>query len=216
MKAHSNKSSKIYTKKQLKEAISYWKKQLAKGNYRKVNESIESEGARDDIETELAARNDIPNYLKAFIHDEVLEDAGHDGVGWHDWDLDGFVQDLLEDRIVEVDNMIWNDGDDDDSTVTRLNGLPLKFTSFNVQETLQKMFPSRNGLFPSGLSIKFPSYDLAFYWAEGGCFDDPQWREEIAAEGITPIELDSRGDASSLYDGYNHRIYTISADGVVH
>ena len=132
MKAYINKSSKIYTKKQLTEAISYWRKQLAKGNYRKVNESIESEGARDDVEAELAARNDIPNYLKAFIHNEVLEDAGHDGGSWHDWDLAGFVQDLLEDRSVEVNNMIWNDGDNDDSTVTRLNGLPLKFTSFNA------------------------------------------------------------------------------------
>ena len=30
---------KQYTRKQIQEAISYWKKQLAKGNYRKVNES---------------------------------------------------------------------------------------------------------------------------------------------------------------------------------
>ena len=30
---------KQYTKKQITEAISYWEKQLANGNYRKVNES---------------------------------------------------------------------------------------------------------------------------------------------------------------------------------
>ncbi len=30
---------KKYTKRQITEAIAYWKKQLAKGNYRKVNES---------------------------------------------------------------------------------------------------------------------------------------------------------------------------------
>ena len=30
---------KQYTRKQIREAISYWKKQLAKGNYRKVNEA---------------------------------------------------------------------------------------------------------------------------------------------------------------------------------
>lgn len=30
---------KAYTKKQIQEAISYWKKQLAEGNYRKVNEA---------------------------------------------------------------------------------------------------------------------------------------------------------------------------------
>ena len=35
-------SSKIYTKKQIQEAISYWRKQLAKGNYRKVNEAVEA------------------------------------------------------------------------------------------------------------------------------------------------------------------------------
>ena len=32
---------KQYTKKQIQEAISYWKKQLARGNYRKVNEVFE-------------------------------------------------------------------------------------------------------------------------------------------------------------------------------
>ena len=31
---------KTYTKKQISEAIAYWKKQLAEGNYRKVNESV--------------------------------------------------------------------------------------------------------------------------------------------------------------------------------
>ena len=145
-----------------------------------------------------------------------MEDAGHDGVGWHDWDLDGFASDLLDDRVVEVENMIWNDGNDDDGTVTQLNGLPLKFTFFDAQNTLRKMFPNRHELFPSCLSIKFPSYDLAFYWADGGCFDDPQWRREVAADGTIPIELDNNGDASSLYDNYNNRIYTIGADGVVH
>ncbi len=30
---------KQYTKKQITEAIAYWKKQMEKGNYRKVNES---------------------------------------------------------------------------------------------------------------------------------------------------------------------------------
>ena len=60
---------KTYTKKQIQEAISYWRKQLKAGNYRKVNESVEYEGAKEDIESELAARNDVPNYLKAYIHD---------------------------------------------------------------------------------------------------------------------------------------------------
>lgn len=35
---------KTYTKKQITEAIAYWKKQLAKGNYRNVNEAFERSG----------------------------------------------------------------------------------------------------------------------------------------------------------------------------
>ena len=41
-------------------------------------------------------------------------------------------------------------------------------------------------------------------------------KKQIQEAISTPIELDSHGDASSLYDSYNHRIYTIGADGVVH
>ncbi len=37
-----------YTKKQIQEAISYWRKQLAKGNYRKVNEAIRTTRIRPD------------------------------------------------------------------------------------------------------------------------------------------------------------------------
>ena len=33
---------KQYTKKQIQEAIAYWEKQLAKGNYRRMNEAVES------------------------------------------------------------------------------------------------------------------------------------------------------------------------------
>ena len=32
---------KTYTRKQIKEAISYWEKQLKAGNYRKVNEAFD-------------------------------------------------------------------------------------------------------------------------------------------------------------------------------
>ena len=34
---------KTYTKKQIQEAISYWRKQLAEGNYRKMDESLNYE-----------------------------------------------------------------------------------------------------------------------------------------------------------------------------
>ena len=45
---------KQYTRKQIQEAISYWKKQLAKGDYRKANETAPTlyEG---DEERELQA-----------------------------------------------------------------------------------------------------------------------------------------------------------------
>ena len=33
---------KTYTKRQIQEAISYWKRQLAKGNYRKIDENDKS------------------------------------------------------------------------------------------------------------------------------------------------------------------------------
>lgn len=205
---------KTYTRKQIQEAISYWRKQLRTGNYRKIGESLESEGAREDIESELAGRNDIPNYLKRFIRDEVLADAGTDGVGWHDWNLDVFAEDLLRDRVVEVDYMIWDDGNSDDATATRIpnDRLPLKFGPEQVNAELRRMFPDRKGLFASGISISFPEDDLRFYWESSGCFDDPQWRQEILQGGAIPVELDDAGDAERLYDG---RIYTIDASGVV-
>ena len=40
VKGKNKNMKKQYTKKQIQEAIAYWEKQLAKGNYRKVNESI--------------------------------------------------------------------------------------------------------------------------------------------------------------------------------
>ena len=67
-----------------------------------MNESVEYEGACEDIGSELVARDDIPNYAKAYIRDEVLADVGHDGIGWHDWDLDAFAKDILEERVITV------------------------------------------------------------------------------------------------------------------
>jgi hypothetical protein len=47
---------KTYTKKQIQEAISYWKKQLAEGNYRKINEST----------------SDINDFLQDLINSERI------------------------------------------------------------------------------------------------------------------------------------------------
>ena len=40
---------KTYTRKQIQEAISYWERQLAEGNYRKVNEEVGLESGRHVI-----------------------------------------------------------------------------------------------------------------------------------------------------------------------
>ena len=137
-------------------------------------------------------------------------------MGWHDWDLDGFVEDLAEDRVVEVENMIWNDGEDDDGTVTPIqnNRLPLKFGPSQLHAELQRMFPDRQDLFASCVSIKFPSHDLSFYWAEA-CFDDPEWRDDVSDDGTIPVELGDDGDAQELYSQYENRVYTIGPDGTV-
>ena len=52
---------KRYTKKQICEAISYWERQLAKGNYRKVNESedqLSDEEIKDKIERVMEKASD--------------------------------------------------------------------------------------------------------------------------------------------------------------
>ena len=54
---------KTYTKKQIQEAIAYWKKQLAGGNYRKVNETIVPPPQKirsfDDLASEYADHHDF-------------------------------------------------------------------------------------------------------------------------------------------------------------
>ena len=69
------KMNKKYTRKQICEAISYWKKQLRAGNYKKVNESVEGNSKyiliKNGIDTdfmttydnELEALDDFYTYL---------------------------------------------------------------------------------------------------------------------------------------------------------
>ena len=60
---------KTYTKKQIQEAISYWKKQLAKGNYRKVNENL-----KDDGTTVLVQKNNDESLGVGDIYNCVPDD----------------------------------------------------------------------------------------------------------------------------------------------
>ena len=53
---------KSYTKRQIQEAIAYWKRQLVKGNYCKVNESLDQarfEQIKDDLFSILRAHGPI-------------------------------------------------------------------------------------------------------------------------------------------------------------
>ena len=87
---------KQYTRRQVQEAVRYWKAKL-----RRLDESLEYEGLREDLEGELSMRGDIPNYLKAYIHDVVLENAGHDGMDW-DFEVQPFVNDFMRDRVMTL------------------------------------------------------------------------------------------------------------------
>ena len=60
---------KTYTKKQIQEAIAYWKKQLAKGNYRKVNEALQPDAGLEDYDIKVTVNGSpvecvfSPDYL---------------------------------------------------------------------------------------------------------------------------------------------------------
>lgn len=55
---------KKYTKKQIQEAIAYWKKQIKLGNYKKLNENINYEWCEyDDLDNELIERNSCRTYF---------------------------------------------------------------------------------------------------------------------------------------------------------
>ena len=61
---------KTYTKKQIQEAIAYWQKQLAKGNYRKVNESSdENETSADKAIRAL----DAAGFYAEYIDDNTIQ-----------------------------------------------------------------------------------------------------------------------------------------------
>ena len=79
---------KQYTKKQITEAIAYWKKQLAKGNYRKVNESAAPSAVivpKEDNQQQTAAFEEQLNGLFGGKAYESLFDSDgerHDIDGW--------------------------------------------------------------------------------------------------------------------------------------
>lgn len=77
-----------YTKKQIVEAINYWKKQLELGNYKKVNESSSEFKKIDDIVEYLAGKKDL-KWIKVFKFQRInakqseggeeIETVGSDG-----------------------------------------------------------------------------------------------------------------------------------------
>jgi len=65
---------KQYTKKQIVEAINYWKKQLRAGNYKKLNENVDS-NLMNDIDDYLTALFDLSNMCNCYeeIRDQYYE-----------------------------------------------------------------------------------------------------------------------------------------------
>lgn len=179
---------KTYTKKQIREAISYWE-----GKLRRMNES-EYDNVMEDVVNELAGRPDIPNYLKQYIKDSILEDAGHDGVGWYDWSIDEFVKSLEEERVIEVD--VADDNGSVTDAVQIRSKLPLKFTRGDIDRIIAKTYPERPGVYAMSVSVKF---DYVKYYAEfSGCFDDREWRDDICGNDYVALDLDEAGDARRL------------------
>jgi hypothetical protein len=148
---------------------------------------------------ELNTKNDVPNYLKEYIKEQIIQDMGHDGVGYHDWNIQDFIDDLKNDRIIEIAEMIYNDGDYISSNVQIPNNkLPLKFSLTDLNKELQKMFPNKKDLFAASFYIKFPNHNLNYYWASE-CYNDIQWRYEVVADGFIPLNFtDDSGDASGI------------------
>ena len=196
---------KAYTKKQIKEAIAYWEKQLKAGNYRKVNESLEYEGAEEDISSELEARDDIPNYLKPYIREQVLADVGHDGVGYHDWDLDQFAEDLKDEREILV--------------TTRAGGpainiptaaVPLKVTPRQIEDYVNGR---RQGGGILNVELRFDDYGAGSfcYSPDRLVAEDLEWCQETIEAGMTPMDMGPDGDATAICD--RHGPLAINDDG---
>ena len=198
---------KTYTNKQITEAIRYWKKQLKAGNYRKVNESLEYEALEKDLEGALAARNDIPNYIKAYIHDIILDNAGHDGIGY-DYEFDGIVNDLKRERVITV---MTQGGANGPAVDIPTNAVPLKVTPDQIAAYVNKVRP---GARPLLAEIEFDDEVGTFVYGFRGEFDDDEWRRNMVEGYETPIDLGADGDAARIYSQYRDRIYTVDSRGV--
>lgn len=80
--------NKRYTKKQITEAIAYWEKQLAEGNYKRVDEGIsydsaarEAQAIRDDIDDNV----NTPKELFAWAASDTLYVTDPHGNELYDW-----------------------------------------------------------------------------------------------------------------------------------
>ena len=202
---------KTYTKKQIQEAIFYWQKQLNSGNYRKVVESIEYETVYERIGGELAERDDIPNYLKGYIREEVLQgydDEDDDGEPY--WDLNEYVEELLDTREIVVDLA------DGNTTDIPSRDLPLKVTFQQIVDYINEHVQSIGVI---GVAIKFQSpmafrpgqYIMQYYYVPGK-FNNNKLRRETYNKGLNLIDLHDDGDPTE-YNGYKNTVYTIAEYG---
>ena len=107
---------KQYTKKQITEAIAYWKKQLAKGNYRKINESeaeLSDKEIKDQVEQVMEKASDEFNSGDRDEFDRWQEEAA---VKVEDRIRDGgFSFDELVDVAVDTIRELQSDYEDQEA-----------------------------------------------------------------------------------------------------
>ena len=197
---------KTYTKKQIQEAISYWKRQLAEGNYRRIGESLESEGAKDDIESELAARGDIPNYLKNRILELISDNAGYDGVEYDDEQVDIYVNEFKRERVITLTAVR---GTREFEVNVPTAAVPLKVTPNQLLGYLAKQDSAATALH-CDIKFDFEVGPYRFYYDED--FEDPGLRASLP-DKYYMLDLGEDGDAVQIYDPYAGGSYSVGSDG---
>ena len=201
---------KTYTKKQIQEAIAYWKKQLAKGNYRKVNEDMDGPHSqiRSDVQELLAGRNDIPNYLKNRILELISDNAGYDGIEYDDQQVNIYVNQFKRERVITLTAV--KGGRKFEVNVPTAT-VPLKVTPNQLLGYLAKRDSAATALY-CDIKFDFEVGPYRFYYDED--FNDPRLQASLP-DKYYMLDLGEDGDAVQIYDPYAGNSYYVGSDGVV-
>lgn len=130
-------------------------------------------------------------------------------MSWHDWDLDAFVEGLLEERVITVTALTGRNGPGIDIPT---NAVPLKVTPRQIIDYVRNEAP---GAEPLTVEIELGGGAETYVAGFAGEYDDDDWIETIVEGDQIPIELGEDGDATRVYSQYEHRSCTIGPDGTV-